>query len=741
MQNSSELMVSTLLGDVDKNTFIENGEGNRFASNFRNTERLRDSGNNILIKQGSVLILEGERIPEFSTILLEGTLKIRQTNEFPLKVQKIIIAPTGRLIIGTDQQPITPSGLAEIIFVRKQLGEIGIFVFGELIIHGHNIGPTFVELVNDAKAGDQILAVDHSVRKWNKGDRIVITSPGYTSGVESCTEESEVLRVEGTFVFTKEPLKCFHRGGLDNNNVGISSYAAILSRNVVIGSEDHKNRGSVNFFHGSKGSISYAEFRDLGPKNTLGRYPIHFHHMEDTSRGMQVIGNSIVNSDNRWITVHDSNGIIIKNNVGYRSVGHGFFLEDGTEFENIYENNIGIKASSGDIIPSDAQTAIFWTQNPYNIFRDNIAVEGLYYGYYFSIPHKKVKAPGFEDEVNLRSFPTLIFDNNIAFNNRHSGLKIDRLAVTDERIKSPNFIISNFLQWNDPSKNVKHQEGIRISGTDIIVTNSKLVDNRIGIGLFGDRITVKGTEITHYTEEYHPPIAGIMIGGHDNEVVDSTISGYISRNGQTASDIAVSNFYYHEQIISASIINTELLDPKPIMFGNPINIDSYLEVYGYNAPNSHNESYPKNFVIKRIEQNEVKTKEKKSNIANDFVVVIEPIDVSNKDLMSKIQQVASKSLSKSEQIKIFKNKAGEWKENIITSDKFLNEVKILIESDIIYIPNLDPEDIEDINFITPTWITKLIGFWGKNAISDREFIDALEYILQSQMVELRPFYN
>ena len=44
-----------------------------------------------------------------------------------------------------------------------------------------------------------------------------------------------------------------------------------------------------------------------------------------------VIGASIWDSDNRWLTIHGTNYLVVRDCVGYKSVGHGFFLEDGTE--------------------------------------------------------------------------------------------------------------------------------------------------------------------------------------------------------------------------------------------------------------------------------------------------------------------------------------------------------------------------------------------------------------------------
>ena len=101
----------------------------------------------------------------------------------------------------------------------------------------------------------------------------------------------------------------------------------------------------------STGSISYAEFRHLGKQGKLGKYSLHFHRVGDTMRGTSVIGASIWDSDNRWITIHGTNTLVVRDCVGYRSKGHGFFIEDGTEVENILDRNLAVQAFAAKPLP------------------------------------------------------------------------------------------------------------------------------------------------------------------------------------------------------------------------------------------------------------------------------------------------------------------------------------------------------------------------------------------------------
>jgi len=267
-QDQASIISKLLVHENVDNFLVNQGDNNVFASNFQNISNLKPSQRDVLIKADSELIIAGEKLQEFSTILIEGTLRIYGTDEFPLRVQKIIVTPTGKLIIGTDEQPIYRGRNVEIIFVNNQQGDIGIFVLGELKIHGHDIGPTFAKLVANADPGKSEIAVDTSIKKWKEGDKIVITS-SLTAKERKCTEESEVLHAVGSFLTLKKPLRCFHYGAFDNINAP-PSHVSSLTRNVVITSDDLGSRGFVKFFYGSYGYVKFAEFRDLGQKKCYG---------------------------------------------------------------------------------------------------------------------------------------------------------------------------------------------------------------------------------------------------------------------------------------------------------------------------------------------------------------------------------------------------------------------------------------------------------------------------------------
>lgn len=45
---------------------------------------------------------------------------------------------------------------------------------------------------------------------------------------------------------------------------------------------------------------------------------------------------SIHDANNRFITVHQTNDTVVRDVVGYNTFGHGFFIEDGVEENNLF---------------------------------------------------------------------------------------------------------------------------------------------------------------------------------------------------------------------------------------------------------------------------------------------------------------------------------------------------------------------------------------------------------------------
>lgn len=353
------------------------------------------------------------------------------------------------LLVGSARRPIAKGHtsvirLAEVKGLDPEECPAIICLGGRMEFHGAEVGATWVKLGKAAAVGDSSVLLDRPVTGWNIGDRVIVTAtrhPFHKNDDQTPkvlqnpqTEERIVRGIEGARLMLDAPLKFAHFAEGPNRGE-----VALLSRNVVVESANpEKARGHTMYHRDSVGSISYAEFRHLGKTGKLGKYSLHFHRVGDTMRGSSVVGASIWDSGNRWITIHGTNRLVVRDCVGYRSVGHGFFLEDGTEVDNILDGNLAVQACEGSPLPGQAlafdrnEGAGFWWANSRNAFVRNVAVECDAYGFRFEAPTSSDFNPvlpirGFDGSTNsedVRVLPFVRFDENESHAQRRYGVNL-----------------------------------------------------------------------------------------------------------------------------------------------------------------------------------------------------------------------------------------------------------------------------------------------------------------------------
>jgi hypothetical protein len=320
---------------------------------------------------------------------------------------------------------------------------------GRLEIHGAPMQKTWVKLKRPAAIGTESVAVMEAVEDWKPGDNIIVTGTlmqrdrrGSAGGfLDNVQTEQRIVRSVGDRDFTGGFPVRFDKPLLFNHYADgeFQGEVANLTRNVVIESADPDGvRGHTMYHQHSAGSVSYAEFRHLGKKNELGRYSLHFHLCGDTMRGSSVIGASIWDSHNRWITIHGTDAMVVRDCVGYKSIGHGYFLEDGSEINNILDHNLAAVVAPGNplpkqVIPFDLNRgAGFWWANCQNSFTRNCAAECAEYGYRFDCkktadfdPVRPIRQPdGSEVNQDTRIMPFVRFENNEAHSMRFFCLNL-----------------------------------------------------------------------------------------------------------------------------------------------------------------------------------------------------------------------------------------------------------------------------------------------------------------------------
>lgn len=275
---------------------------------------------------------------------------------------------------------------------------------------------------------------------WRPGDLVVITSTDYLSSHSEVRQIAEVSPPHST-VNLSRGLAFPHNASVydltekipqgkglpDLESVDTRAAVALLTHSIRIVSgganfgqdlPPANDKSTDRFFGGhvvirqgfKKVQIQGVEFYQLGQGGKIGHYPLHFHMARKVPNDTFVKDCSVWDSMTRWITVHATQGLLLARNVGYRSIGHGYYLEDGTETDNKLYANIGISAlaavedaanerkvpgllayngprvdDDGKDIPNDVappvpyktdinNPTLFWSMNGWNDFEYNMAV-------------------------------------------------------------------------------------------------------------------------------------------------------------------------------------------------------------------------------------------------------------------------------------------------------------------------------------------------------------------------------
>lgn len=209
-------------------------------------------------------------------------------------------------------------------------------------------------------------------------------------------------------------------------------------------------------------------------------------------RGSSLIGVSVWDSHNRWFTVHGTQYLVVRDCIGYRSVGHGYFLEDGTEVYNIFDRNLAVQALGGEplpkqVLPYDRNLGSgFWWANSLNTFTRNCAVECDEDGYRFETvetpefdPRLQILQPdGSLKTVDIRTLPFVRFDGNEAHCQRLFAINLG--GFSQSRFNTPDgdvegvgpdpqhpFVLRNTNIWDTHWAFHCGSPCVRIEGMDI----------------------------------------------------------------------------------------------------------------------------------------------------------------------------------------------------------------------------------------------------------------------------------
>ncbi len=315
-----------------------------------------------------------------------------------LTVRDLLVLPGGSLEMEPGGKIIFANQPLDLTADPGQWGN-GLVVLGKFHARG-TLKTPFVRLTTEPKAGDLTLTLATAPVGWLPGDKLVLPDsrelrnaerkPNYVPQWETPLIQS----VSDNVVTLTAPLAFNHPGMRNPDGVlEFLPHVGNLTRDCVIKSQSALGtRGHVLFSDRADVDVRYCQFGGLGrtkndpigPSNLEGRYPVHFHHLYGPSglpaEQPQYVfeGNSVFCPIDpmpfKWaIVIHDAHYGRIADNVVYNWAGWGIGTEDGSETENVIENNFVCRIfGTGSRDHMGREGSGIWLRGPKNRVRNNV---------------------------------------------------------------------------------------------------------------------------------------------------------------------------------------------------------------------------------------------------------------------------------------------------------------------------------------------------------------------------------
>jgi cell migration-inducing and hyaluronan-binding protein len=358
-------------------------------------------------------------------IVVRGQLFVADS-AIRVSVPFIDVVDEGRFVAGTAECPLSAGFTLELVegAVDPQRKAFRVMDRASVSMRGvrGTRGDSWARLGRTALAGDSVLTLDRPVPTWRRGDEVVVPSTDFSPAQ---TEVVVVREVRGSEVALERPLAFMHYGEV-TFGVDERGEAALLTRDITVtGSQDF---GMHTMFATSRVDaidVTGVRFR-YGGQPSIGRYPVHFHMMGGA--GGRVRACMVDASFFRGVTIHGSQRVVVEDTAIYDVQGHGFFFEDGSEFDVSLNRNLGIGVKPvsrpGARLGSDVaeHVSVFWMENPNVTLVDNLAVASDATGYWY---HTRLGVQGLSAQSGLyrnvrpASTPIALFARNSAHGVTH----------------------------------------------------------------------------------------------------------------------------------------------------------------------------------------------------------------------------------------------------------------------------------------------------------------------------------
>lgn len=437
------------------------------------------AGAAVYIPAGKEVLLDVSP-PPLKSLEIDGNLSFARKN---LNLSADWIMVHGRLRVGAADSPFKQR--AVITLTGSKSGEnimgmgtkfIGVMGKGVLEMFSPP-RVSWTRLNATAVSGASQLTLERSV-DWKAGDRLVVATTDFDP-LQS--EQVEVQAVSGNVVTLAQSLANLHWGQMqtyDGKNLDERAEVGLLTRNIVVQGDSNSTEsgfgGHIMVMEQGQARLDGVELYHMGQKASSGRYPLHM-HLLGTAVNTYLKNSSIHHSYNRCVTLHGTNQVSVLANVAYDAVGHCFFLEDGIETKNVFDQNLGLvtRKPATYLIPSDEFPSTFWITNPDNTFTNNVAGGSEGFGFWYDLPEHPTGASATAGaNVYPRTTAMGLFKGNSAHSNYAGWQSATGLFVENYTLDG---VFEDFTTYKNAQKGIwlgccgKHT-----------ATNARLANNLIG---------------------------------------------------------------------------------------------------------------------------------------------------------------------------------------------------------------------------------------------------------------------
>ena len=298
--------------------------------------------------------------------------------------------------------------------------------------------------------------------------------------------------------------------------VAFLPHVANLTRNVIIRSENPSGtRGHTFVTQRSRLDMQYVLLQDLGRTtvnaldnttfgssgnvthigtNQVGRYALHLHHLIGPSTNpiggyqYRLVGNVIKGGQKWGLAIHDTHYGLIRANIVYNIPGSGLVLEEGTESNNVIEQNFVVRTGSSVTtgVTSAGDPGLssgVWLRSINNHVRDNVVANADFVGFIFypkgvgeiKVPAFPGQHPPYTITFHANKNPIRQFDNNEVYGITNTGLLFWYVSDADSAkdLGLPPSIVRDFKAWH------LHKQGFNAYYSAYLVLDGWTLRNNI----------------------------------------------------------------------------------------------------------------------------------------------------------------------------------------------------------------------------------------------------------------------